>query len=239
MSDFTQETVTYKIYDSDNNAYIDRQFIVKNLIFKAYNCLSVSLREEIISKNQKRIGISVLDYNNVSEMITQSKELDLVVTNSRIMVVESAISVVMVFKELFELLSWILVITIIVLVIVNAINTINKSIYNIGVSRAMGAHMSEMAFIYSSQMISFGLFVVIISLVLDKYSVQIINKIIQDNISKLLELPGVSSMNYLIYDPAIVSACTILVVILTIISLFFPILTIRLMNPVNIIKSRH
>ena len=98
--------------------------------------------------------------------------------------------------------------------------------------------MSEMAFIFSIQMVVFGILVIGLSLVFDLYSINILNSIIQNNIAKILDLPGVANMNYLIYNPAIVSSCTGLVVVLTIVSIFFPILTIRLMNPVNIIKAR-
>ena len=36
------------------------------------------------------------------------------------------------------------------LIIIHTINTVNKNIYNIGVSRSMGAHMVELGVIFST-----------------------------------------------------------------------------------------
>ena len=239
QSEFKPETITYTVYDVDGQAFYTQEYLVTKLTTSSGIYIPATTREILFSRNAHPIGFSVLDNEDISEIVAFSGSLNFDVTNSRIIVVENAVSVIIVFKDLFDLLTRILIISIIVLVIVNAINTINKNIYNIGVSRAMGAHMSEMAFIFSIQMVVFGVLVIGLSLVLDLYSINVLNSVIQNNIAKILDLPGIANMNYLIYNPAIVSTCTGLVVVLTIVSLFFPILTIRLMNPVNIIKARH
>ena len=102
----------------------------------------------------------------------------------------------------------------------------------------MGAHIGELAFIYSVQMIVFGTLVVTLSMVLDYYSVKILNQIIVNNIPKVIDIPGVSEITYVVFNPYISSICTGLVVLLTIVSIFVPIKTIKKTNPVKIIKSR-
>jgi hypothetical protein len=196
------------------------------------------LISDVVGNNLYQIGISIINSKKTSQILTSISEYNLYVTNSRMTVVDSAISVVAVFSDLFNLLMWIMIFAIVVLVLVNATNTINKNIYNIGVSRAMDAHIGELAFIYSMQMIVFGGLVISLSLVLDYNSVQILNYIIVNNIPKVLDIPGVSEITYVVFNPFISSVCTSLVVILTIFSIFVPIKTIRKTNPVNIIKSR-
>lgn len=197
---------------------------------------SSSLRNDILNDSFFQVGVAILDATG--DVITSAPSLNLYVTNSRITVVKMAIRVVRVFKDLFTLLTGILIIAIIVIILVNSITTINKNIYNIGISRSMGAHMGELGFIYSSQMILFGALTIVLSLLTDYYSTGIIDKIIVNNISKIISVSGVKEINYVVFNPVITAICIGLIVILTIISILIPIYTIKKANPVNIIKSR-
>ena len=237
-SEFTEETLTLNLYDVYNEQYFSKQLKVVNLVSSNYSYVSEEVMKDVVGNNFYQVGVSVINSNNTSEILTKISEYDLYVTNSRMTVVDSAIAVITVFSDLFNLLMWIMIIAIIVLVLVNATNTINKNIYNIGVSRAMGAHIGELAFIYSVQMIAFGTLVVTLSMVLDYYSVKILNQIIVNNIPKVIDIPGVSEITYVVFNPYISSICTGLVVLLTIVSIFVPIKTIKKTNPVKIIKSR-
>ena len=211
---------------------------VIKLVSSNYAYVSEELMKDVVGNNFYQVGISIINSDNTSEILTKISEYDLYVTNSKMIVVDSAISVITVFSNLFNFLMWIMIIAIIVLVLVNATNTINKNIFNIGVSRAMGAHVGELAFIYSIQMIVFGALVITFSMILDYYSVKTLNQIIVNNIPKVIDIPGVSEITYVVFNPLISSICTGLVVLLTVFSIFVPIKTIRKTNPVKIIKSR-
>ena len=136
------------------------------------------------------------------------------------------------------LLSGIMIISIIVLIVVNTVNIMNRNIYNIGVSRSLGAHLGELGFIYSMQMLIFGILVIIFSNVSDFLSLKFINGVLSNTLPKVIEQPGLEEMTFLYYNPTLSSSITGLVVFLTIISIFVPILAIRLINPVNIIKKK-
>ena len=143
-----------------------------------------------------------------------------------------------VFEELFTLLLVLMIIAIIVLVVIHTINTYNKNIYNIGVSKSMGAHMFELSYIFSIQMIVFGLLIVVGSMIADYYSTNIINDIIANAIPRIVNIPGSNTITYLKYNPAITSITSGAIMLLTMGSISVPLMAIRLMNPVNIIKSR-
>lgn len=238
LTEFTEETLTLNLYDVYNEQYFSKQVKVIKLVSSNYAYVSEELMKDVVGNNFYQVGISIINSDNTSEILTKISEYDLYVTNSRMIVVDSAISVITVFSDLFNFLMWIMIIAIIVLVLVNATNTINKNIFNIGVSRAMGAHVGELAFIYSIQMIVFGALVITFSMILDYYSVKTLNQIIVNNIPKVIDIPGVSEITYVVFNPLISSICTGLVVLLTVFSIFVPIKTIRKTNPVKIIKSR-
>jgi hypothetical protein len=102
----------------------------------------------------------------------------------------------------------------------------------------MGAHMSEMGIIFSVQMIAFGVLIIVCSMVADYYSTNIINDIIAQAIPRIVDLPGADQITYVFYNPLITAVYSGFIMILTIIAIFVPIIAIRVMNPVNIIKSR-
>jgi hypothetical protein len=131
-----------------------------------------------------------------------------------------------------------MVISILVLIVVNTVNIMNRNIYNIGVSRSLGAHTSELGFIFSLQLLLFGVFVIIFSITTDFLSINLINKILANTIPKVISSPGVENITYLYFNPTLSASITGMIVFLTIASICVPILAIRLMNPVNIIKKK-
>jgi hypothetical protein len=131
-----------------------------------------------------------------------------------------------------------MVISILILIVVNTVNIMNRNIYNIGVSRSLGAHTSELGFIFTLQMLLFGVFVIIFSTITDFLSIEYVNKILSNTIPKIVSAPGVENITYLYYNPGISSSLSGMIVFLTIVSICIPILAIRIMNPVNIIKKK-
>ena len=102
----------------------------------------------------------------------------------------------------------------------------------------MGAHVSELGFIYSFQMLSFGALVVVLSLIGDYYSTNILNYIIRNNITNIVLYNGVEEISYVVFNPLFSAICSAIVMVLTMIAIIIPIVIIKVKNPVNIIKSR-
>lgn len=235
INTFAPNNIAFESFDFNENLIYSNNIKVIGLTTNK-NYFSSNMKKDIIGNCFYQVGISIL--NASGDVIINAPEYGLYIANSRISVVKMAIRVVRVFKDLFTLLSCLLIIAIIVIILLNSVTTINKNIYNIGICRSMGAHMGELGFIYSSQMVIFGILTIILSMICDFYSTGIINEIIVNNISKIISVSGVREIDYVVFNPAITTICTSLVVILTIVSILIPIYTIKKMNPVNIIKSR-
>ena len=236
MSEFVPKTIKIKLYDSDNSIFYEQEFEIVDLQTNTY--YSYEVREKVMPKVFRKTGIYVTNHDNLGELVSYAIDSDLLVDNSRMSVVQKAIAVVAVFEELFTLLLVLMIIAIIVLVVIHTINTYNKNIYNIGVSKSMGAHMFELSYIFSIQMIVFGLLIVVGSMIADYYSTNIINDIIANAIPRIVNIPGSNTITYLKYNPAITSITSGAIMLLTMGSISVPLMAIRLMNPVNIIKSR-
>ena len=237
LSEFEQRKVKMTLYDSNNKAYVEEEFKVIKLLESGMYA-SFDIRDKMIDVTYERTGIWVLNNGNLGELVSYAVENDLLVDSSRMTVVQKAVSVVAVFEDLFTLLLVLMIIAIIVLVVIHTINTYNKNIYNIGVSKSMGAHMFELSFIFAIQMIVFGILIVLGSMIADYYSTNLINDIISNAIPRIVDIPGANTITYLYYNPAITSVSSGLIMFLTIVSIIVPLTAIRVMNPVNIIKSR-
>lgn len=237
LSEFEKKKVTLTLYDSDNKCFVDEEFEIIELT-PSGTYASFDIREKIIDVTYERTGIYAINNGKLGELVSYAVENDLLVDSSRMTVVQKAVSVVAVFEDLFTLLLVLMIIAIIVLVVIHTINTYNKNIYNIGVSKSMGAHMSELSFIFAIQMIVFGGLIIALSLVADYYSTNLINDIISNAIPRIVDIPGANTITYLYYNPVITSVSSGLIVVLTIAAIIVPLMAIRVMNPVNIIKSR-
>ena len=236
-SEFKQEKITVKLYDSNKEAYYVEEYTIvgltgNNAVFP------FSVKDIVEATVYERTGIFVLDNGDLGEVVSYAVNNDLLVDSSRMNVVQKAVSVVAVFEDLFTLLLVLIIIAIIVLVVIHTINTYNKNIYNIGVSKSMGAHMFELSFIFAIQMIVFGVLIIVASLFADRYCMNVINDIIANAIPRIVDIPGANEITYVYFNPIITTTCSGMIMVLTIISIIVPLMTIRLMNPVNIIKSR-
>ena len=192
----------------------------------------------MVQNQFKRVGAYYVDVQDLGKFFTSADELGLNVVTSSVSIVKTVIKCVAIFKDLFKLLSVIMIISVLVLIVVNTVNIMNRNIYNIGVSRSLGAHTSELGFIFALQMLLFGVFVIIFSISADFLSIKFINKILSDTVPKVVNMPGVENITYLYFNPTLSAAITGMIVFLTIASICVPILAIRLMNPVNIIKKK-
>ncbi len=235
-SEFKKEKIVLRLYDFNNQKYMEKEFTVVGL--SSYTYLNPKTSPDVVANNFYKIGEHITSTENVGRFASQVENFNFYINTSRVAVVKAAIRVISIFSELFMLLSGIMIISIIVLIVVNTVNIMNRNIYNIGVSRSLGAHLGELGFIYSMQMLIFGVLVILFSNISDFLSLRFINGVLSNTLPKVIEQPGLEEMTFLYYNPTLSSSITGLVVFLTIISIFVPILAIRLINPVNIIKKK-
>ena len=238
-SQFKEEYVTLQFNGISQNEIVNKRVKVVGLSGSLYNGISRELLKQLVDPQIFKVGEYIIGVEDPSNIINSVEEYNMYIINSRINVAKLAVKVVAIFSDLFTMVALILVVSIIVLIIINAVNTLNKNIYNIGVSRSMGAHMNELGFIYSLQMIVFGLLVIIFSLALDYFATGFSNSILKNTIPKVIVVPGLNEITFVRFNPAITAFTTLLVVILTIISIIIPITAIKKMNPVSIIKKKN
>ena len=236
LADFEKREIIYQAYDVNSNQLVEKTLKIRSL--SSYNYLNRVHLESLVQNQFKRVGAYYVDVQDLGKFFTSADELGLNVITSSVSIVKTVIKCVAIFRDLFKLLSVIMMISVLVLIVVNTVNIMNRNIYNIGVSRSLGAHTSEVGFIFALQMLLFGVFVIIFSISADFLSIKFINKILSDTIPKVVNMPGVENITYLYFNPTLSAAITGMIVFLTIASICVPILAIRLMNPVNIIKKK-
>ena len=235
-SEFVKQNINFKVYDYQSNLYIDKTLFISSL--SSSTVFSFDMREEVIGDSFFKIGEYVVDIKDKGGFYISATNNGFNIRSVRMNLVDTVVRCVGIFKDMFKLLSVIMVVSILVLIIVNTVNIMNRNIYNIGVSRSLGAHLGELGFIYSTQMFAFGVLVIIFSTITNFYSLRIINDILSENIPKVINATGIDDFVYLYFDPSLASSITGAVVFLTIVSIFIPILAIKLINPLNIIKKK-
>ena len=236
LADFEKKDIIYRAYDVNSNTLVEKTLTIRSL--SSYNYLNPCHLENLVQNQFKRVGAYYVEVQDLGRFFTTADTLGVNIITSSVTIVETVVECIAIFTDLFKMLSIIMIISILVLIIVNTVNIMNRNIYNIGVSRSLGAHTSELGFIFALQMLMFGVFVIIFSIISDFLSIKLINKLLADTIPNVVQMPGVENITYLYFDPTLSASLTSMIVILTILSICAPILAIRLMNPVNIIKKK-
>ena len=236
LVDFENKDIIYQAYDVNSNTLIEKTLTIKSL--SSSNYLNPCHLESLVQNQFKRVGAYYVEVQELGRFFTTADTLGVNIITSSVTIVKTVVECISIFTDLFKLLSIIMIISILVLIVVNTVNIMNRNIYNIGVARSLGAHTSELGFIFALQMLLFGMFVIIFSVISDFLSIKLINKLLADTIPNVIQMPGVENITYLYFDPSLSASLTGMIVILTILSICVPILAIRLMNPVNIIKKK-
>ena len=147
------------------------------------------------------------------------------------------IQLLSVFYEVFAYISMVVILAIFLIIILNASTIIRQNVYEIGVMKALGAKTSELVVIFTLQMVITCLGVCLLLYSCSNIFMNFANKLLCSGISAYV----VSDVlyNVIVFSPKFFIINIVSVSVFTIFSIMVPILAIRKIKPLKIIKTRN
>lgn len=146
--------------------------------------------------------------------------------------------VVDVFIPIFELISIFLYVGIVVILIIFSTKLINDKMHEIGILKAIGAKNYSIGIIFGIQVILIALLTCIISALGYLFFIDLANDVLIASIRTMAPGWVMPDLQFLIFEPSIVLTNCILTFILAVVSLIIPMIKIRAIKPVKIIKVK-
>ena len=143
-----------------------------------------------------------------------------------------------VFIPIFELVAIFLCIGIVFILVSFSMRMIQDKLHDIGILKALGTQNKTIGTIFGLQIFLIAILTIIMSTIGYYYFVGIANDVLVASLKEFATTRVVLEFNFLVFKHSIVYMDIILILTLSILSLFIPMLKIRKIKPVKIIKIK-
>jgi len=142
------------------------------------------------------------------------------------------------FAELFELISFVLYAACILVLVNFSSKLVKQRKYDIGVLRALGCKNSSLAFVFITQILLVGIATCIMAYLGMFVFIDLANDVLVESLKRLASGFLVFDMQFLTFKNGIILPDCIAVLAITVVSTIIPLVMLRKIKPVNIIKSK-
>ena len=238
---FTQATVSVKLYDIDNKNYLDKEFTIVGLYEQkhygdAYR-LSSEYFYEAADSTFVAWDIELFNVGNLYDLHEELLKSDCIEIYRDCRVVFRTSQLLSVFYEVFIFISLIMIMALFLIIILNASTIIRQNVYEIGVMKALGAKTSELVVIFTLQMVITCLGVCLLLYSCSNIFMSFANKLLCSGISAYVTFDVF--YNVIVFSPKFFVINIVSISVFTILSIMVPILAIRNIKPLKIIKTRN
>lgn len=239
--------VNITLVDGNYDIYFNKQFIITGLFENDINS-NISFKYsydnyfDIVENEIFTYGIVFQTRNNSNANFYDFfSNHSWTIKISELNYMYSTVEMYSVFSDVFKYVSILLLIAIFLIIVLNANTLIRQNVYEIGLMKAFGAKTKELVFIFATQMIISCLCVCGLLYFMSLGVVSFSNNLIIKGILAYLNSSTVSklSFNALIFNNTYFFINIAVITISTIISVIIPILSIRNIQPLKIIKTRN
>lgn len=143
-----------------------------------------------------------------------------------------------VFIPIFELIAIILYVGVIFILVNFSSKMINDKMHEIGILKALGTKNRTISFIFGSQVLLIALLTCVLSTAGYFFFIDLANDILIKSLHRLAPSKVVLDLKFLIFDPSIAAVNCGAVIFLSLISLIVPMIKIKAIKPVKIIKAK-
>ena len=175
---------------------------------------------------------------NIDTVIDTANELGLTQYNSVAEGIYTMAQAVDVFIPIFELVAIFLCIGVIFILMNFASKMIKDKMHEIGIMKALGAKNSSVGVVFGLQVVLIALLTCILATVGYYYFIGLANDILVESLMRFNPQKMVLDLDFLTFKPLIAVENCILIFILALASLLLPMIKIKAIKPVKIIKAK-
>ncbi len=177
-------------------------------------------------------------YDNAEALYAKAGELGYLPTAIMVEGLSTMAYAVESFAELFELISFVLYAACVLVLVNFSTKLVKQRRYDIGVLRALGCKNSSLAFVFVTQILLVGLATCIMAYLGMFVFVDLANDVLVESLKRLADSFMVFDMQFLTFKNGIILPDCIAVLAITLVSTIIPLVMLRKIKPVNIIKSK-
>lgn len=166
-------------------------------------------------------------------------DLSITTVNKNNHLIISTLNLYETFKNVFKYISYLLFLSIFFIIILNANIIIKQNVYEIGLMRALGAKTKEIVTIFALQMIFTSICVCILLFFGSNYIIKFADKMLKAGTLAYLGNLYNIYFNTLVFNGNHFILNIMFIALFTIVSIIAPLIAIRKIKPLKIIKSRN
>jgi ABC-type antimicrobial peptide transport system permease subunit len=143
-----------------------------------------------------------------------------------------------VFIPIFELIAVILCVGVVFILMNFSSKMIKDKMHEIGILKALGAKNPTIGTVFGLQVLLIALLTCVLSTVGYYFFIDMANEVLIESLKRLAPTSVVLDLDFLTFRPKIAMINCVLVAVLALVSLIFPMLRIKAIKPVKIIKAK-
>ena len=238
---FSERQITIKMYPiyftGERTEYFTKTFTIVGLSDK-YAFFEPSDADFLRQYTIHPYALYFDNLDNVVALTNKGDELDFYADSGYFKAISSIAEIVVVFKDLFLLIALSLCVAGCMILISFGFSNVKKRNYEIGVMRALGTNMNNISFIFVLQVLFAGVLICLISTLGLYFATDITNGILSESFMVLLESSMLKDLEIITFNPITLVIDLMIVIITTLISAFAPIIAIRNVKPLAIIRKK-
>ena len=240
-SSFKPIKVTLQLADLNKKCFFDKEFTIVGLYEQYHHSdtfrLNKSYYKELADVNLKPWIIEIDNQGQVFDMIQELKNNNCSSLHLGTRYVVRTIELLSVFYEVFMYVSAVVILAIFLIIILNASTIIRQNVYEIGVMKALGAKTNELVTIFTLQMLITCLGVCLLLYSCSNIFMVFANKLLCSGISAYIGKD--KFYNVIVFSTKFFIINIVSITVFTVVSIMVPILAIRKIKPLKIIKTRN
>ena len=235
---------SYKLYDMNNEEPLYTiEVTIANLhsysdviIFNPEN--SEDYRKTVGTADTYPYALYLLGSDGVEEIVDPIYDLNYSIEGHTIDGIRTMTRAVEVFIPIFELMATILCTGAVLIVLNFASKMITDKMHDIGILKALGAKNGTISTVFGLQVLLIALLTSLMSTIGYFVFIDLANTVLFESLKRLAPLNVVLDLDFLTFKPLIAAFNCVAIFCLSLFALLLPLIKIKLIKPVKIIKAR-
>ena len=244
LDTFVPHTITlsqYRYYDYKyENPLFTKEVTIKKL--RPSGNFTFYVSDNIYEEFKKNLiftkGLYFNSNENIDKVIEVANELNYNQRNFIVEAIHTMTKAVDVFIPIFELVAIFLCIGIIFILVSFSTKMIKDKMHDIGILKAIGTQSKTIGRIFGLQIILIAILTILMSTFGYYYFIDMANDVLIESLKRLAPSHVMLDLDFLTFKLNVVNINIVLILLLGILSLFIPMIKIRKIKPVKIIKTK-
>lgn len=244
QEDFEQKTITLKLYNKnrtdDDLPLYTQEYVIIGLSINNNGGFQFS-KEEYVKVASNYVFAHALYFDDAESgalLHDIGQELGFYSNSYYFKSIYIIMNIVNIFSEIFSMVVMALISLELILLISFSIRTVKKKMYEIGVLRALGGRILQVAKTFILQVLFLGGIICVLCLIAMLLLSTPINNILVNELAEFTHNQDIVNLNIIQFDISITIIIFISILAITFISSLLPILFIKKVKPINIIKNK-